>query len=791
MHIPKAAAGAVAIGFVAGSLALTGPAIATDTGDDPGSTATQVPDPGVTASATIGKNGHVKAQRAWRKIKIIWDWNMPDGIPATDSKGIPQTPMQPVPGYQQAGNALYGPLPDGANGSYAVNLDATKSTGQGNASTLKCTWVIGTTPATTLSGQDCSKPATTSLPEGNWPLTLTVLDTGSNTSKTVQSSVTVKNVLMSVSGDSYASGEGYPPFTNADGTIDWDEPACDRSRWSGFVRAAAFAEQSDPHTNVTLVDVACSGGQILQNNTDPAVSKTGGMLSPQKKIVQPSEKSDSGPRAYMPAQIDQLSAIAQGKNYDVTLFSVGGNDAGLSPIVESCAIFDGGSVALSNVWTALGTPGGQTVLFDCTDAGQAEVIPDVADPVKSTFICEPSGTTGIFALLGSCLDGGVNPPLREAIDTNLTLLQEHYALLAPCFGAGGGAATCKTQKIVNNAPGGPFTATDPVVIKNIATATQAMYPDLTQRQKAGGDLAPCSVQEDPTKPWGGAITLDPTDPFNFSKYKLGPNLFGNPIMSPLNQIDNTWVLKALYEGKIGVPYTLPTSADFPNNVPLLQDPQQAQYTPTANGILTQVQDNRNNYGWAIATSMYNASHPHGACSSTRWITDMTDYIELYLAHGKTGAGLHPNEAGQAQYGDMLGPVAVGTAGLPITRQPTSVVPLGASVSSTSKGKVAKHRVKPRGRVRIKVTVSATQRVNGQIAIRGGNSTNSRLDLVKTGQLKATGNAASKWVKLPKKWTKLPKKKNKGMLRLRTQFLGNISVKVSHQSPPVKVRIRRP
>jgi hypothetical protein len=314
------------------------------------------------------------------------------------------------------------------------------------------------------------------LPEGTFPLKLAVKDTKTSVTKTVSSSITVRNTLLSILGDSYASGEGFPPFRNPDGTIDWDEPACDRSRWSGFVRAALTLEQSDPRSNVTVVDVACSGGEILEQANNPAVSPNGGLLSPQKKIKQPSQQSNTGPGDYMPPQIDQLATIAAGQTYDAGLLSIGGNDAGLSPVIISCVR------PTSCRWSSTGS---RTPASPGSSNPRSRASPTVRTERRyraswtsptfrtSQFTCEPNGPSGrsvtwagLLTLIGDmnlitpgdaggyrCLTSDPdapdpvqdNPELEEAVFNNLQALQQDYAKLAPCFGATGGRPTARPR----------------------------------------------------------------------------------------------------------------------------------------------------------------------------------------------------------------------------------------------------------------------------------------------------------------------------------------------------------
>lgn len=783
--------------------------------------------PGLTA-AGIGTNEHKQAKLDWNRIDVRWDWTMPASMTDNDQyPGIPDEPMQPVPEFQAAGNALYGPLP--TNGLFQVVLDATASTVTGgSASRLRCTWTISTSPVTTYAGQPCSSPLDAMLPEGTFPLRLAVQDTKTGITKTVNSDITVRNTLLSILGDSYASGEGFPPFRNPDGTIAWDEPACDRSRWSGFVRSALALEKSDPRSNVTVVDVACSGGQILQQDNNPAVSSTGGLLSPQKKITQPSQQSNSGPGDFMPPQVDQLTAIASGQTYDVGLLSIGGNDAGLSPVIISCVATDVLPVAL-NGFPDSGFGGALKKLVqgfpNCQDGAQVSGNLDLANLQDLTFTCESNGPTGSFNDVGGLLTllsdmnlitpgstGGYrcltsdpsaptpvqdNPELEEAVFNNLQILQQDYAKLAPCLGATGGAAQCQTQKLVNGQPQAGFTPSDPVRYSKISNLTQAMYPDLTQKGTPGNTEF-CGVQEDPTQPWGGQLTLkNPAglpEPDNIN-FPTEQQILTNPLMSPLNQIDNAWAHNVLYEGQVGHDViAVPQNTAFPGNVPALS-PVVTGFGPfnpdtdpplgapntrldnrievPVNGLVAQIQHNSATYGWNTAFSMYRASHPYGMCSPNRWITSLTDYIVERTAANGTGVGFHPNETGQQQYADMLSATLLSQVP-PLAPTFTTVQPLGKSVSSKIKVKLlTPATIRSGKKVRLKVKLTSSGPKSGRVGVRAVNT--KAVLRYKSVRMPKSGKRN---IALPKKWSRVGRK---GKVRVTVQFLGNISVRPSNKA----------
>lgn len=223
-------------------------------------------------------------------------------VPAYDFTGkyVPQTPLSVVKAAY--GATTYGQVP--SDGLYLVNLDACASAVGPNPI---YEWTIaGTRKAT----EECS--TSMRLPEGDLDYALQIFD--SNGSATVTGKMTVKNVLIAITGDSYASGEGFPPIRkpNDVNAIDWDYAKCDRSRWSGFVRAAAQVEAADPRSNVTVIDVACSGATVPS-----------GVL---------------GPQSGLPSQVQQLNDLRDGQQIDQVFLSIGGNDIGFSTVISTCVL---------------------------------------------------------------------------------------------------------------------------------------------------------------------------------------------------------------------------------------------------------------------------------------------------------------------------------------------------------------------------------------------------------------------------------------------------------------------
>lgn len=471
------------------------------------------------AAAPVVDAGAAGAAAASGRISVKWDWSMPTFMTdtktfvTTDDKsdpdwfqggsyvpgpdGIPDKPMKPLSRYKNAGNSMYGKLP--ANKKFAVELNASNTSGSGR---LTCRWVIRTGGTPVRAQGNCAQPLTVQLPEGKHPLELSVTDKSGH-SKTVVSHVTVKNVLMAVMGDSYGSGEGFPPFTQptADGSgrqIDWDYASCNRSRWSGFVRAAQQVESADDRSNVTLVDVACAGGEVdkgyirnIQSISPPVTTETptGGILYPKRRL-----KANGVQLAgYEEPQVDQVRTMTRGAKVDSVLLSIGGNDAGLSDVGIACALED-------------------------------LAAPNCYNEVPFYWDTKPNAK-----------------PLYEVVDQNLVDLKKRYQRMAPCFGATG---TCRTTKVKGGQPASKATPSKALRLVRDKNLVHIMYPDLTSTT---GTVTVAAASPGPTD-------IEPCTNLPLPQ-------------SPMNQIDNTWAYEGLYVGEAETPYTIPDTWSPPLPLP--------------------------------------------------------------------------------------------------------------------------------------------------------------------------------------------------------------------------------
>lgn len=139
-------------------------------------------------------------------------------------------------------------------------------------------------------------------------------------------SVTPKDWLIAVIGDSYGSGEGNPDVPRRSGRSSapsrWEDKQCHRSANAGAARAAAQIERADARTSVTLLHLSCSGAQIES-----------GLLGPYAGARPDDRENDK-----KQAQVAELQRLLGGRIPDALLISIGGNDIGFSEIIQRCLV---------------------------------------------------------------------------------------------------------------------------------------------------------------------------------------------------------------------------------------------------------------------------------------------------------------------------------------------------------------------------------------------------------------------------------------------------------------------
>ncbi|HEY0714713.1 MAG TPA: fibronectin type III domain-containing protein, partial [Polyangia bacterium] len=239
-----------------------------------------------------------------------------------------------------------------------VYLDACSSV-PGRTPNSSYKWVIS--PG--LNGQQTSVDATTNCRQrfqfpalGQYAVGIEVTSQDGHKGITAQT-ITLKDYVVVSFGDSYASGEGNPTLpaehVKMSGQFGprWDDSGAHYSRWSGPTQAALLLERSDPHSSVTYLPFAASGGVITNLFS---VDKENYHAWPQVFVVQPwgTVLADPGNR---PPQIDLARAAlcngdpnpatfragtdcSQARPIDYVLLSIGGNDIGFSDTITACAV---------------------------------------------------------------------------------------------------------------------------------------------------------------------------------------------------------------------------------------------------------------------------------------------------------------------------------------------------------------------------------------------------------------------------------------------------------------------
>ncbi len=199
--------------------------------------------------------------------------------------------------------------------TWRVRFDACRSTG----SPAKYSWRIDGEAVgveTQCNGFEYDFAA-----EGEYSVSLVAEDSSGEQIEQTQV-IKVRDLLIFGLGDSYGSGEGSPDVNDFDeGGVQWQNKRCHRSAQSGQVRAAQMIEEADPHTSVTFVHVACSGGRIYE-----------ALLEQYDGIVFRPEDEP------LRAQIDRVAELADDAEIDALFVSIGGNDINFSTVVEACVL---------------------------------------------------------------------------------------------------------------------------------------------------------------------------------------------------------------------------------------------------------------------------------------------------------------------------------------------------------------------------------------------------------------------------------------------------------------------
>lgn len=153
------------------------------------------------------------------------------------------------------------------------------------------------------------------LPEGKHRVSMTMAANDGTIGSGVLQAV-VQDWLVFGLGDSNGAGEGAP----SEGPDLWTSPRCHRSVNSFQSMVVKALEERDELTSVTFAHLACSGAAVDE-----------GILGTYVGLIPPDPPSDP-----LPAQIDEMKRLANGREIDAVLISIGINDIGFGPLVGFC-----------------------------------------------------------------------------------------------------------------------------------------------------------------------------------------------------------------------------------------------------------------------------------------------------------------------------------------------------------------------------------------------------------------------------------------------------------------------
>mgnify|MGYP001412082471 CR=1 FL=1 len=190
------------------------------------------------------------------------------------------------------------------------------------------------------------------LSAGRHEVKLRVFRTDTNQSRTYVVDPVVRDYLIVSLGDSFGAGEGAPDVRanwDLDQHARWANERCHRSFNSPAAVAARQLEESDPHSSVTYLSLACSGATIARVTWEhdwsgepfdgfPGPSdgrwRGAGVLLGYIGGVPP-EDENAPP---LPTQLDALTDLVGSRPIDALVLSGGGNDIGFSDILRYCTI---------------------------------------------------------------------------------------------------------------------------------------------------------------------------------------------------------------------------------------------------------------------------------------------------------------------------------------------------------------------------------------------------------------------------------------------------------------------
>ncbi|MEO5341037.1 MAG: GDSL-type esterase/lipase family protein [Magnetococcus sp. MYC-9] len=203
----------------------------------------------------------------------------------------------------------------------------------GEVGKARCLWNVEGYDTPSSGVIDCTKAYLAHLPTGFHKVTVEVQpDHSALPPFTKEKMIEVKDRVVVVLGDSYASGEGTPDRQHKRfAEVQWHDKRCHRSLFSGFNQAVFAMTGQDRHHATILLNFACSGAEVEK-----------GLLSPYAGVDPPEQAEPLPAQLYAAAALlcngayDRQTHTCSGepRPADVVVLSAGGNDIGFADTVK-------------------------------------------------------------------------------------------------------------------------------------------------------------------------------------------------------------------------------------------------------------------------------------------------------------------------------------------------------------------------------------------------------------------------------------------------------------------------
>jgi lysophospholipase L1-like esterase len=230
--------------------------------------------------------------------------------------------------------------------AFSVLLDASGSESEAGP-IQEYRWEVRAGPDVVASEASTEPTTEVRLAEGRYEVSVTVIAGGR--SAVERQTIEVRDHLIVVLGDSYASGEGNPESSDRSGpevvgiwaddglpdgsAVNEGHRRAHRSTLAASPQAALELEAADPRSSVSLLFLARSGAEIVE-----------GMLETQPGLTGAVSESDLLPQIDATAELLGCFATPDGPRCDRTIdaltLTIGGNDIGFNVVIGGLVAAD-------------------------------------------------------------------------------------------------------------------------------------------------------------------------------------------------------------------------------------------------------------------------------------------------------------------------------------------------------------------------------------------------------------------------------------------------------------------